>query len=294
MKVWLSPEILEWNVEVFGNFPAGGIDFFTPYYILEHVKKKLVGVDDEGSDDVNYDLGDAIKSLREVVENREKQLLKKFSLKKLPFDKPKATYQILLQLGITQPLMQEKLVKLRNVIVHEQKYPSTKHKKRILEFWEFVWYFIRATDSFLSRRITSMFFYPDEINIGYPINLEDHENGCVYIYIGPKKNWEITVLGRNLSASLFSRNAKQSWMEVDVEDFNNAEDFKMLTLEDFTISEDKAKAREKNALFLKMRQERIAKLDSMKSVKSFRGEIVGPTERLKELIEQYIELYMYY
>jgi hypothetical protein len=302
MKIWLSPEILEWDIDIFGQYSSGGVDFYKPYRILEHAKKKLAGANEgEDPNEENLDLGDIVKSLREVVEHRENKLKEKFNFKNLPFVKlgPKKnipTYKFLLVLGITQPIMQEKLVKLRNIIVHEQRYPSNKDRNAILELWEFVWYFIRATDSFLGRDITSMIFYPEKRMLSRPFDLESFEEGCIYIFISEKSNWQINMFGRELPSNLFSQDQNQEWIEVEIEDFRDHEEvvFTEYDFENPKEISDEEKREEELARLSRLKESIDKTLSSGQTVKSFQGDIVGPPDKLKNIIEQHFSLYMFY
>lgn len=240
MKVWLSPEILDWDRNPGGYFFSYEKDT-KPYSILKQARKRLGEVEGSGNDG-RFALGDAYKNLKEATEYREKQIRKRYSFNELPFGKIKRTDRQLLRLGIIQPVLLKKLTDIRNEVTHEQNYPQNNQKEieKALELWEFVWYFIRATDVFLSRFTTGIIFYPQEIECFHDPGYSSDQPGCLYVGMFDEDDdpWDIGsedddsrniiggfgIRGHGLSKNLFSFEKKEGWIEIkDIEEINGFE-----------------------------------------------------------------------
>ncbi|HQU36098.1 MAG TPA: hypothetical protein PLR65_05900 [Anaerolineales bacterium] len=155
MNVWLSPEILDRPRDPLFHQATPNEDvFFKPYELLKHAQKRIFEVDDKGtSGEEAFALGEAVAHLRGAIEHRQKQIVKKFNLSKLSVDgwPVGRDHDKLSELHVMRPLLVKKLIDLRNFVIHEQKYPHNDEKHSINELFEFTWYFIRTTYSFLSR-----------------------------------------------------------------------------------------------------------------------------------------------
>ena len=151
MNLWLSPEILSWNIELLRPESSSSGDFLKPYELIKHAKKRIDEA--ESTDSKSLALGEAVIHLRAAIENREKQLIKSFNLKELySWETSKSekvpVHEKLRRLGIVQPILLKKLIDIRNIIIHEQKYPSNADKSKIEEYYEVAWYFLRSTEFF--------------------------------------------------------------------------------------------------------------------------------------------------
>jgi len=315
MKLWLSPEFLDWNRNLLNPKISKDWDFLKPYELLKHANKKLDEVDDkENPDEENPALGEVVYQLRRAVEHREKQLAEKFNLSELPFEvlsnkKKPRTEERLYELDVIKPILRSKLNRLRNIITHEQKDPYSKDKSEIIELSEFTWYFIRSTDAFLAREISGTIFYPPDFSEPEPDSLIDewayserHQYpGCFLVRISPKHKWEVNIQGYGVPINLFSKSKKDGWLELAV---NEIDAF----IENLTPDEIAARYRfaleglddappalptedERNAEREKILDEYFS---SGKSIWHFEGALIGSSKALKFFIHKYFELYMYY
>jgi len=304
MKLWLSPEFFDWNKDPLNPKISQDSDFLKPYALLKHAKKRLDEVDDkENPDWENLTLGDCVSNLRGAIEHREKQLKDKFSLAELFIweaskGKNIPVYEKLQRLGITQPILQKKLIDLRNFVTHQQKYPFNKEKSTIIELYEFAWYFIRSTDSFLTREISGTIFYPpdfleDDI-AGSSFDFDtfsytDHfpYNGCFFISAFPKREWQVEIRGYGLPINLFSKEEKKDWLELVVNHFDDLVVDEELDLNPFDLLDDMS--------IDGWRERRFDKYSSSDdNIKHFEGTLIGPAKYLAKIIKGYIDLYMYY
>jgi hypothetical protein len=310
MNLWLSPEILSWNMGVLNPRTSPDLDFLKPYDLFRHAKKRLGAVDDkENPDQENPALAEVVYHLRRAIEHREKQLADKFNLSGLPFEVPsnKKNPRIderLYQLDIIQPILLRKLNDLRNLITHEQKDPSGKDKLLINELSEFTWYFIRSTDSFLGRNISGIIFYPPDFSEPGPNPLVDgydesyEYDGCFLVRISPKHKWQVNIDGHGVPVNLFSKQEKKDWLQLVVRDFDDWVIDEELGLNPFDILlslvddiPKEVRDAEKDA----EREKRLNKyLLSSDNIKHFEGTINGHSKAVNYIIKEYFELYMYY
>ena len=220
MKIWLSPEILDWDVGKLYNAPDRLYDLMKPYKILEYTKKRFNEVDKYGEEnEENLVLNDIVIDLKQAIEHREKELHKKFKFSQLSFAKPKK-YEILEQFHIVQPFFANNLRLLRNEVIHEQRAPLGEEKRDIEELWEFVWYFLRSTDAFLARYIYGMFLYPFGME-GVELFHDDwaQPDGSIMFenLLGQDGIPQtLNMQGEKLPPNLFSVDEKEGWIELKV------------------------------------------------------------------------------
>lgn len=313
MKIWLSPEILNWGITILRNSTDWGGDNVKPYDFLEYTKKRFEEVHMYGTvDEENFVLNDIVINLKQAIEHREKRLHKKFKFSQLSCAKHKR-YEQREQFHIVQPIFANKLRELRNEVIHKQTAPLGKEKKDIEELWEFVWYFLRATDVFLARYIEGTLYFPPETEtIPVPIYSDstglDIEKGFLYVE-GFEPEWDIRIRGEGLPAKLFSVDEKEGWIELKVGESRINECF-----ESYAINKNPAylKWSEISSVVLNggtyngnMQKDFDGALDAMKPGRKeriedylnsgapvdFEGEIVGPEDRLERIIKQYFALY---
>jgi hypothetical protein len=302
----VSSEFFDWNRDPLNPKTSQAGDFLKPYDLLRHAKKRLDEVDDKENPVLeNLTLGDCVSNLRGAIEHREKQLKDKFSLAELFIweaskGKNIPVYEKLLRLGITQPILQKKLIDLRNFVIHQQKYPFNKEKSIIIELHEFAWYFIRSTDSFLARDISGTIFYPPNFSedaiVGSGFDFDDFSytdhfpyDGCFFISVFPKHEWQIEIRGYGLPINLFSKEEKKDWLELVVSHFDDSvvdEELGLLNPYDDSLIDTSTD---------EWRERRFDKYSSSgDNIKHFEGTWIGPPAALRYMIKEYFKLYMYY
>jgi len=299
MKLWLSPEVLGWNTDVLGLRTSQATDFLKPYELLKHAKKRLDQVDDSNPDQENPVLGEVVYHLRRAIEHREKQLDKNFNLSELPFEefpskKNPRTEERLYELGVIRPILRSKLNRHRNIITHEQKDPYSKAKSEITELFEFTWYFIRSTDSFLGRQISGIVLYPpDSSDVKH---VDDSEfDGCFLINFRPMHKWQVDIEGYRVPISLFSKNEKEHWFQLIVNHFDDFAVDEELGLNIYDQIFAHPFEEIPSDIMDAGREKRFDKYSlSSDDIKHFKGTLTGPPTALRFMIEGYFELYMFY
>jgi hypothetical protein len=315
LKLWLSPEFLEWNM--------GGLDpkvvsirdenVIKSYDLWRHAQQRLNEVDDNGGTEENFDLGDVVKSLREVVENRQKMLETKFNLEDYIFPETEKLniplYKKLEYFGMIKTTILKDLIEIRNRVVHEQKYPLTRDKKRISELVDITWYFLRSTDSLFGRIFSGLIFYPPD----FPYEEEDFigtnftdidfsiENylGCIFLNLMDYPQGFLRA--RDLPAKYLSLEERDEWFELNIENFNDYEDEEinhLIGLLADNNSDIEKREEEDKQRHIKINNKRIERarncLQFDELVKEVEGEIVGPLQQTEKIQKDYINLFLYY
>jgi len=192
---------------------------------------------------------------------------------------------------------------IRNFITHEQKFPYNKNKSEISDLYEFAWYFIRSTDSFLAREISGIIFYPPDFTEPKPRsgdwgNRESYEyehNGCFLVEISPKHKWQVNIQGYGVPINLFSKDKKHNWLELDITqlvDNDYRYDDVVLSLDDiFDDRPEDIKVKDADV----GREKTFDKyLSTGEDIKDIEGILIDPPAGVKYMIAGYFELYMYY
>jgi hypothetical protein len=320
MNLWLKPIFFTWNYDPLRPGTSQDLDFLKPYDLLRHARKKLDDVNDkENTENEKPELGEVVYQLKRAIEHRERKLANRFNFSELPIDVPSINkkpriYERLYELGIVQPILYRKLNDLRNLITHEQKDPLTKDKPLIEELFEFTWYFIRSTDSFLGRYVSGIVFYPPddtepdsaEFFDEEEYSLYEHDEsqkykGCFLVEISPHKKWRVNIKGYEVPISLFSKQEKKNWLEIIIEDFDDLSEKRdidpelltklLLAALDEQIDGQKEPEVDKDIA----RKKRFDEYSSSGNlINKFEGILVAPSIFIDYAIKAYFELYMYY
>jgi hypothetical protein len=154
---WISCDIEKFDLcpEVSTPMDSAGVE--RPYEILKHVERLLLP---SASRD---DLVCAIIELRKVIRLRDKRLNKIYNFmnipqfkKHSPNQKKLSQYDIMEAVGIIKPIMRKEIIDVRDFVDHEDKRPP--NVSRCREFAEFVWYFLRSTDSLVANKKTLLLY----------------------------------------------------------------------------------------------------------------------------------------
>ena len=193
---WISQEIFQWHPLSGGGSICNEPDTLLrrPYRMLRHAENKLKPSATE------LDLIDSITTLKRAAYERKDALIKQYELKRIPISGlPHDHLERLAFLEIIRPVVLKTLVDIRNYIEHEKARPPD--LERCKEIAEYVWYFLRSTDSLLKV-----------INDFYTLYSEDDEY-WIEVRTGPSHAWKIEVRGW-LPKDLFSKEEQQDWVEV--------------------------------------------------------------------------------
>ena len=128
---------------------------------------------------------DVIATLKRALDLRLKLLNELYKFDKMPIrNLPHGRIQQLQHFGIAKPIMAHTLLSIRNRIEHQDAVPPD--HKECERLHEFVWYFLRSTDAYVSGVITS-----------FTLHAPDHSNSDRWLRIEtqPSKEWVLNAYG---------------------------------------------------------------------------------------------------
>ncbi|MEQ6342920.1 MAG: hypothetical protein M3A44_15075 [Gammaproteobacteria bacterium] len=109
-----------------------------------------------------FSLADAITGLKRAVNHRLKALSNAYSFDALPFLNQKKTLEKFQFYGIIRPALLKELFEIRNSIEHMDRAPPSVDECR--RYVDFVWYFLKSTDSLLTMKLDDVIFWCDSEN----------------------------------------------------------------------------------------------------------------------------------
>lgn len=206
-SLYIHPEILgRFDFDQF-NRPANQETILErPHEILKHATNRINAAK---SDD---DLIDGICALKRAVLFRSEALRSVYKMKALPITGfPNKQFEQLCELGIIRPLLLDSLLEVRRLVEHRGDKPPP--KKRCQELAEFAWYFLRATDVYVTR-----------VTNGMIAILDWKPTYEVSVSISPNDDWKIEIDG-TLPKGTFSINPRPEWHEIKAtECYSTADD----------------------------------------------------------------------
>jgi hypothetical protein len=197
ITAWLSSEALNGKPINRSSTSLADTNWERAYEIWEHAEEILRGYPDD-----SY-LGDVIANLKRAVIHRTNHLMEVYALNKTPIkEQPRKALERLEYWGIIRPTMLRRLIDVRNAIEHED--APAPDRERCFEFLDFVWYFLRSTDS-LSKTMMEEF------------ELSGSGEHDLVLTFHPNSDWKIELFGRLSSpSSLLSMTEVSDWIRVEV------------------------------------------------------------------------------
>jgi hypothetical protein len=246
--MWLSPEILSWNAYIDDRLYKEDAEGERAYQIWAHAEEILKQHIDA------FHLVDVVTTLKRAMSHRLQFLKDSYKFEAIPVKKnPQRIIEQLAFWGIIRPTMLTKLIDIRNALEHEDATPPT--HERCIELLDFVWYFLRSTDS---------------LAVGPPIAFVLYiESGDTYdlaLKTGPKNKWRID-FGGWINASLLSDSKKEEWFEIQI-----------------SRQETRDEVRRYNELASKAHEKK--KEDDL----LVEGTITGPENKMQQIYERYFKL----
>ena len=255
MELWLTSDIFNWVTSVQTANISRGREWLRAYEVWKHADVTLQKTCNE------FHLIDAITTLKRAVDHRLRLLDKLYKFKRIPIQgKPSDLIKIMHYMDIVRPIMVEKLIQIRNAVEHEDASPPDWETCKV--FSEFVWYFLRSTDNLVREIVLDFNLYPAESDL----NLYSVE--C---RIGIEHGWNPTI-GGWLPSQLVSDESRDNWLSIIGDKYDRLSDY-------LAIPQDSSN--EGN---------RSVDNGPQTEVTYFMGEIRGPAECLKRLIQMYFKL----
>lgn len=166
-----------------------------PHEIHSHAEKRIFLAESD------QDLVDAVCALKRAVFVRVKDLRSIYELKTLPITGfPKEHFAQLRELQMIKPKLLETLIEIRRVLEHHDIDPPS--KDRCAELAEFCWYFLRATDSFVSKTFDGMF---SSFKFGDSPSVYE-----IHVAVGPRNSWDVRLHGE-LPSEMVSGSERSGW-----------------------------------------------------------------------------------
>lgn len=251
MDWWLSPDIIEWDLFLQSWWSADKESIRRPYAHWAHAERILSSAESE------FHLTDVVTTLKRAVDHRLRLLNDCYKWKRLPVQGlPKGQLQLLEFIGVARHMMINRLVEIRNRIEHADQSPPS--CQDCIELVEFVWYFLKSTDSLLIR-------IPTDIGLEEKAGMPDSR--WVELQIGPEENWAIKVRG-HLPRGMLTQSMHDDWLRLKLERVETRADFI-----------GRSKHFDENAL----EYHRLRNPDDL----LFNGNIIGPSDRVMDLVRLY-------
>ncbi|PCI97082.1 MAG: hypothetical protein COB14_09465 [Alphaproteobacteria bacterium] len=155
-EIWISTDVLDFHFDSAGGSFVDESKWKRQYEIWSHTENILENNPSE------HDLACAIFQLKRTIDFREKHLHDLYSFHRIPTCAGKQKYEIIEEMGIVKPILKRKLREIRNLVAHNAAF-EVQGIVRIQELHEFVWYFLRATDSLSAVIANNFTLYEDNI-----------------------------------------------------------------------------------------------------------------------------------
>jgi hypothetical protein len=200
--MWLSPEILKWQITLGTHEERDRRSGARSYEIWSHAEDLL----NQHSKDSRIS---GISTLWRAISHRLRLIERIYSLKKIPIRNKPTDYLHLLEfLGLVRPLMLQRLKDVRNAVEHEDEFPPDCESFQVL--LEFTWYFLRSTDGATQSIITHLQLEADPNPTGedsdYWFDINNH----------PHQNWIPTISGW-ITPGLVSNEPRSDWLIIKVD-----------------------------------------------------------------------------
>jgi hypothetical protein len=200
--MWLSPEILKWQITLGAHEEHNRRFGARSYEIWSHAEDLL----NQHSKDFRIS---GITTLWRAIDHRLRLLERIYSFKKIPIKNKPTDYLHLLEfLGIVRPLMLQRLKDLRNTVEHEDEFPPDCESCQVL--LEFTWYFLRSTDGMTQSLITHLLLEAE------PQPMGEDSDYWFDIDTYPHQNWIPRISGW-IPPGLISNEPKNDWLMVEVD-----------------------------------------------------------------------------
>jgi len=254
--LWLTSDIFHWVATIETSHLHHGKQWYRAYEIWSHAEQILEQPCSE------FPLVDAITTLKRAVDNRLRLLDNIYKFRRIPIrEKPSGLLESMQYVGIIRPIMLEKLICIRNALEHEDAAPPDQDNCKA--FLEFVWYFHRSTDLLVRQSINTFNLHPAESDL----NL--YSVGCA---MGPENGW-VPKIGGWVPSHLISEKANEHWILIKGEKYDSLSSFL-------------ARSPESNEVGVSPEDDTA----SRSGVTYFDGEVRGPAESLKALLQLYFKV----
>lgn len=210
--MFISNVVLSWD-PVVESLSYTDEDWEHPYSFFRHSEKLLSYAPEK------HFLIDAVSNLKRAVDHRIKHISTTYKLKKTTCYALKTNiWDTLAELELIKPVMLSKLIEIRNAVEHQFSDPPA--QARCIELSEFVWYFLRSTDS-ISKQVSDGPYLQESYDSPYSI----YYNG------NPANEWTSTITA-HLPKELISTISRADYFEVSEIAVQSGHEYIQARLED--------------------------------------------------------------
>ncbi|ELE6600844.1 TPA: hypothetical protein ACVO0O_004554 [Vibrio alginolyticus] len=186
---YLTDEIHEWALGAHSRTNGDYEDIYRAYQLWKHAQELLISSDHE------LYRADCIANLKRAINHRLQAIERIYKISKLPLDiSSKRVLDRYEYLGLIRPMVLNELIKVRNVIEHQDQTPPK--KEMCIYYIDIVWYFLKSTDSLVDNIVESIEYLGDEDN-------------AVIVDVKPGENWIFSAHLRVEKSSLSSEHKAQ-------------------------------------------------------------------------------------
>nr|VVV06044.1 hypothetical protein AW0309160_03528 [Aliivibrio wodanis] len=204
MEIFIDSKVLDWGVKKF-TYEEQDDTWMKCYSYLDHAERIFLL-----SDNHHFN-SDVISNLKKAVDHRIKLISKIYNIKQLSkIIGVKGTFEVLADLGVIRKLMIGKLIEIRNSIEHQ--FIDAPDMERCEEYIEFVWYFLKSTDS-LVKEVQSDFYFDSCNSKRYSVEVTPKIN----------EKWLIEFSGW-LPKEMYSETAQVGFFKIEVKDHSKGLD----------------------------------------------------------------------
>ncbi|EJL6392475.1 hypothetical protein NMR79_003933 [Vibrio vulnificus] len=192
MMKYLTDDIHEWAFGDHSRTNGDYDDIFRAHQLWKHAQELLLSSDHE------LYRADCIANLKRAINHRLQAIERIYKISQLPLDiSSKRVLDRYEFLGLIRPMVLNELIKVRNVIEHQDETPPLKEK--CVYYIDIVWYFLKSTDSLVDNIVTAL-EYSDEDN-------------TVIVNVKPGDSWVFSAYIKG-SASILSQEPKGNSIEL--------------------------------------------------------------------------------
>lgn len=193
---YLTDDIHEWAFGDSDRTSGDYDDIYRAYELWKHAQELLI------SNGHELFRADCISNLKRAINHRLQAIERIYKISKLPLEiSAKKVLDRYEHLGLIRPMILNELIKVRNVIEHQDETPP--EKQRCIYYIDIVWYFLKSTDALVDNIVTSIEYSDDEDNV-------------VIIDVKTGDSWEFSAYLK-VDSSLLSSEPKGTFIELSKE-----------------------------------------------------------------------------
>lgn len=196
--MFISNSVLTWDFDTENGSGPSSEEAAQIVWRAHEIWRHAISLITEGCDD--FARGDALTNLKRAINHRLQAISKTYAFDALPFSNKRQTLEKFQFYGLVRPALLKELFEIRNAIEHYDGPPPAEDQCR--RYGDFVWYFLKSTDSLLLMKVDDVQFWSSE---------SDDRLSFIPTFDG---SWKIIIQGY-LSQELIHRSKEKDSLELD-------------------------------------------------------------------------------